>query len=173
MPIYEIDGKRPQIGEGTWIAPSAEIIGDVTIGTDCYIGFGAVIRGDFGKIIIGDQSLVEEACVIHCADRTLIGNRVIIGHMVMLHDTVVGDDALIGMQSMICDHSRIQEQAIIAEQTLVMKGQVIPARKIYGGSPAVEIGIVSEAHRQRLAEGITAYSNLRRTYLKSFKRLDP
>ncbi len=172
MPLYEINGKKPRIGRGSWIAPSAEIIGDVTIGRDCYIGFGAVIRGDFGKIVVGDQSLVEEACVIHCAAQTLIGDRVIIGHMAMLHDTIVDDDALVGMQSMICDHSRIRKQAIIAERSLVMKRQVIPARKIYGGSPAVEIGDVSDEHLLRLAEGIEAYSKLRQAYLESFKRMD-
>jgi len=59
VPVYEIEGKRPRIGAGTWVAPSAEIIGDVEIGENCYIGFGAVIRGDFGKITIGDESLVE------------------------------------------------------------------------------------------------------------------
>ena len=64
MPVYEIEGKRPRIGIGTWVAPSAEIIGDVEIGENCYIGFGAVIRGDFGKIKIGNESLVEEGVVI-------------------------------------------------------------------------------------------------------------
>ena len=60
MPVYEIEGKRPRIGIGTWVAPSAEIIGDVEIGENCYIGFGAVIRGDFGKIKIGNESPVKD-----------------------------------------------------------------------------------------------------------------
>ncbi len=63
MPIYELDGMRPVVGEGTWVAPSAEIVGNVTIGKNCYIGFGAIIRADFGKIDIGDGSLIEEAVV--------------------------------------------------------------------------------------------------------------
>ena len=65
MPVYEIEGKRPRIGAGTWVAPSAEIIGDVEIGENCYIGFGAVIRGDFGKITIGDESLVKNNFEFH------------------------------------------------------------------------------------------------------------
>ncbi len=77
MPIYEIDGQSPQIGQGTWVAPSAEIIGNVEIGDNCYIGFGAIIRGDFGKIIIGNETLVEESVVIHTAELTDIGNKVI------------------------------------------------------------------------------------------------
>lgn len=169
MPVYIIDGKKPKIGTGTWIAPSAEIIGDVTIGRDCYIGFGAVIRGDFGKITIGDQSLVEEATVIHCAKRTVIGSRVIIGHMVMMHDATVKDNALVGMQSMLCDYSLIQEYAIIAEQSLVMKRQVIPSRKIFGGAPAAEIGDVTDRHVLGLTTGIKEYGQLREKYLASFK----
>lgn len=70
MPVYEIAGKRPKISKGTWIAPSAEIIGDVETGENCYIGFGAVIRGDFGPIRIGNQTLVEDNVVIHTATQT-------------------------------------------------------------------------------------------------------
>ena len=65
MPVYEIDGKRPRIGAGTWVAPSADIIGDVAIGKNCYIGFGAVIRGDFAKIKIGNESIVKNNFKFH------------------------------------------------------------------------------------------------------------
>ena len=65
MPVYEIEGKRPRIGTGTWVAPSAEIIGDVEIGENCYIGFGAVIRGDFGKIKIGNESFIKNNFKFH------------------------------------------------------------------------------------------------------------
>jgi len=136
MPIYEFEGKRPVIGQGTWIAPSAEIIGAVTIGQNCYIGFGAVIRADFGTITIGDETAVEEGVIIHEAERVSIGNRVIIGHMAMIHDAIIEDCALIGMQSMICDHSRTCEWAMVAEKSLVMKRQVIPSHEIFAGVPA-------------------------------------
>ncbi len=172
MPIYELDGMRPVIGEGTWIAPSAEIIGNVTIGKNCYIGFSAIIRADFGKITIGDGSLIEEAVVIHGATKVSIGNGVIVGHKVMLHDTTIGDCSLIGMQSMVCDHSEIEEWAIIAEKSLVMKKQVIPSKKIFGGSPAVEIGDVTDKHIDGLKFGQEAYLALTKKYLTQFKRID-
>jgi len=171
MPIYEINGKKPQIGKDTWIAPSAEIIGDVVIGDHCYIGFGAIIRGDFGKITIGNHSLIEESVVIHCANKVSIGNYAIIGHKVMLHDTTIGDHALVGMQSMICDFSEIQERAIVAEQSLVKKRQVIPSFKIYGGSPAIEVGKVTQKHMDRLDFGIKAYGDLTEQYIKTFKKV--
>lgn len=172
MPLYEINGKKPHIGKGTWISPSAEIIGDVRIGENCYIGFTAVIRADFGRIVIGSQSLIEEAVVIHCADQVTVGNRVIVGHKVMLHDTTIHDNALIGMQSMICDFSKISEGSIVAEKSLVMKHQEIPSGKIYGGSPAQEIGTVTPRHRERFDVGLEMYAELTRQYLTTFRRID-
>ena len=172
MPIYEVDSKRPVVGEGAWIAPSADIIGDVTIGKNCFVGYGAVIRGDFGKIRIGDETLVEENVVIHCAKSAAIGDKVIIGHMVMIHDAVIGRRSLIGMMSMICDGASVGEWTILAEQSLVKKNQTIPPHKIYAGSPAREIGDVNERYRSRLRSGLQSYANLIERYHKTFKRID-
>jgi len=171
MPIYEIEGKSPQIGRGTWMAPSAEIIGDVEIGENCYIGFGAIIRGDFGKIIIGNQSLVEEGVVIHTAELTEIGNKVIIGHLAMIHDATIHDRALIGMKAMICEYATIGEWSIIAEQSLVRKQTTIPPGKIAAGSPAKVVGDVGKDHRERLANGLQAYLQLIGSYHHSFKQI--
>ena len=171
MPIYEIEGKSPQVGKGTWMAPSAEIIGDVEIGENCYIGFGAVIRGDFGKIIIGNQSLVEEGVVIHTAELTQIGNKVIIGHLAMIHDATIHDRALIGMKAMICEYATIGEWSIIAEQSLVRKQTTIPPGKIAAGSPARVVGDVGKDHRERLANGLQAYLQLIGSYHHSFKQI--
>ncbi len=170
MPIYEIEGKSPQIGKGTWVAPSAEIIGNVEIGENCYIGFGAIIRGDFGKIIIGNESLVEECVVIHTAELTEIGKKVIIGHMAMIHDAVIHDEALIGMKSMICEYATIGRMSILAEQSLVRKKTSIPAGKIAAGSPAKVVGNVAKHHREKLADGHNAYLKLIRSYQHGFRK---
>ena len=171
MPVYEIDNKHPCIGAGTWVAPSADIIGDVEIGENCFIGFGAVIRGDFGKIKIGNESLVEEGVVIHTAKRTEIGNQVIVGHLAMIHDAIIHDRALIGMKAMICEFTTIGEGSIIAEQSLVRKQTTIPPGKIVAGSPARVVGDVEQHHRQRLANGRKAYLELIRSYHSSFKQM--
>ena len=171
MPVYEIEGKRPRIGPGTWVAPSAEIIGDVDVGENCYIGFGAVIRGDFGKIKIGNESLVEEGVVIHTAEQTEIGNQVIIGHLAMIHDAKIHDNTLIGMKAMICEFATIGESSIIAEQSLVRKQTTIPPGKIVAGSPAKIVGDVGQHHRDRLATGLKAYLQLIRSYHHSFKQI--
>jgi len=171
MPVYQIDGKAPVIGKGSWIAPSAEIIGDVTIGRDCYIGFGAVIRGDFGSIRIGDETLVEENVVIHTAGHTEIGSRVIIGHMAMIHDAVIQDSALIGMKSMICEGAFIGKGSIVAEQTLVRKNQQVPAGKIIAGSPGALVRDVEPRHEKMLEFGTMVYLELIRKYHKSFQKI--
>ena len=90
----------------------------------------------------------------------------------MLHDTHIKDNALVGMQSMICDDSVISEFSIIAEKSLVMKKQVIPPKKIYGGSPAREIGDVTQRQIEKLDLGIQAYYDLIRQYHQGFKKLD-
>lgn len=164
MPIYEFNNRRPRIDEGSWIAPTAVIIGDVEIGTQCYIGFGAIIRGDFGPIRIGSRTLIEENAVIHTAYMTTIGSDVIIGHMAMIHDAVVQDNVLIGMKSMICEGAKIGEGSILAEQSLVRKNQKIPPGKIYAGSPAVFIKEVTENHREKMRFGIQAYLDLIEKY---------
>ncbi len=171
MPIYEIEGKRPRIGMGTWVAPSAEVIGDVEIGENCYIGFGAVIRGDFGKIKIGNETLVEEGVVIHTAEMTDIGNKVIIGHLAMIHDARIHDGALIGMKAMISEFATIGESSIVAEQSLVRKQTTVPPGKIVAGSPARVVGDVGRHHKQRLADGLAAYLQLIRSYHRSFKQI--
>ena len=172
MPIYEVNHKRPVVGEGTWIAPSAEIIGDVTIGKNCYVGFGAIVRGDFGSIRIGDETLVEENVVIHCASSVEIEDKVIIGHMVMIHDAVIGRRSLIGMMSMICDGAAIGEWTIVAEKSLVKKNQKIPPNKIYAGSPAREIGNLRDRHRSQLISGLQSYAGLIKKYHSSFKKIE-
>lgn len=171
MPLYEINRKRPHIGTDTWIAPNAHVIGEVTIGASCFIGFGAVIRADFGPIIIGSETAVEDNVVIHTATRTEIGNCVIIGHMAMIHDAKIGDRSLIGMKSMICEGAVIGEGAIVAEQSLVGKNQCVPPKKIVAGSPAVEIRNVEPRHAEHLKWGARIYAELAGQYRKGLKQI--
>ncbi len=169
MPLYELNNIKPDVGEGTWIAPSAAVIGDVTIGSNCYIGFGAIIRGDLGPIIIGDETAVEDNAVIHTAVRTEIGNRVIIGHMATVHDAIIHDGTLIGMKSMICSDSVIGENSIIAEQSMVRKNQIILPGKLYAGSPATAIGDMDQEHRDALTRGAHVYVDLAEQYNTTLK----
>ncbi|MBN1533386.1 MAG: gamma carbonic anhydrase family protein [Spirochaetes bacterium] len=175
MPLYKVKDRIPVIGEGAWVAPSAEIIGDVRIGRGCYIGFGAILRGDYGTIDIGEESAIEEGVMIHARplDTTLIGMRVTVGHMAMIHNARIADNAIIGMKAMVSDFSEIGEWALVAEQALVVRRQKIPAGMIYGGSPAREIGEMLERHRAEWGLAKQLYADLAKRYNIEVERIDP
>ena len=138
MSIYEFENKKPTIGNGTFIYPSADIIGDVVIGENCYIGPGARIRGDYGSIRIGDNTAVEENVVIHARpdDRTTIGNFVTIGHAAIIHNATILDWAVIGMGAIVSDWAEIGTWAVVAEGAVVKNKQTIQKKAIAVGIPA-------------------------------------
>ncbi|MBN2078561.1 MAG: gamma carbonic anhydrase family protein [Spirochaetes bacterium] len=166
MPIYQIQDRKPTIGEGSWIAPSAEIIGDVRIGKNCYIGWGAILRGDYGTIIIGDESAIEEGVIIHARplDKTVLGTRVTVGHGAMIHNATIHDFVTIGMRATISDFSEIGEWSLVAEQALVARKQVIPPGKIYAGVPAKELGELKENNKTEWTWAKQLYVDLAKRY---------
>lgn len=172
MPIYSFNGSEPVIGEGTWIAKSAYIIGNVRIGNRCWIGPGAVLRGDFGSIVIDDETAVEDGVVIHTPESIFIGKSVTIGHLALLHGKSVGDFAVVGMHATMGDNSVVGAWSIVAEHSLVKKNQEVPAHKIYAGVPAIEKGDITELHKEVMLLGKQMYIDLAATYLSSLKEVD-
>jgi carbonic anhydrase/acetyltransferase-like protein (isoleucine patch superfamily) len=166
MPFYQIKDRKPTIEEGAWIAPSAEIIGDVRIGKNCYVGWGAILRGDYGTIIIGDESAVEEGVIIHARpfDKTVLGFRVTVGHGAMIHNATIKDYATIGMRATVTDFSEVGEWALIAEHSVVTRKQVIPPNKIYAGVPARELGDLKEKNKTEWTWAKQLYVDLARQY---------
>ena len=139
MTISSFEGKSPRIGKGTYIHPSADVFGDVTIGKNCWIGPGARIRGDYCTILIGDCSSVEDNCVIHGrpGETTSIGNWVTLGHGCIVHTaTMVHDYAIIGMGAVVSDWSIVGEWAVVGEGAVVRQQQEIPPGHIAVGIPA-------------------------------------
>src|SRR4051812_3511434 len=109
MAIYELDGVSPQLGASAWIADSAEVIGNVTLGENASVWFGTVIRGDTEAITIGDGTNIQDQSMLH-ADIGVpltIGANVTVGHQVMLHGCTVGDGTLVGIQAVILNHAKI------------------------------------------------------------------
>lgn len=172
MAIYSYNGHIPEIGEGTWVAPNAYIIGNVKIGCRCWIGPGAVIRGDFGRIVIDDETAVEDGVVIHTPAEVKIGKAVTIGHLAIVHGSLVGDYSVIGMHSTLGDKSIVGSWSIVAEHSLVKKNQVVPDNRIYAGSPAVEKGIVDKLHKDIMILGKQMYVELAAKYTASLERID-
>ena len=160
--IYEFEGKTPNIGKGSFVFPSATIIGDVTIGENCYIGAGARIRGDYGTIVIGAYSAVEDNCVIHArpGDRTEIGDHVTMGHGCILHNCTIHDWTVIGMGAIVSDYANVGEWAAIGEGAVVKNKSQIPNGAIAVGVPAKIIGETSEAYRKQWSEFKEIYNRL-------------
>ena len=173
MALYEFEGKRPQIEEGTFVPESADVVGDVIIGRECFIGLGARIRGDYGLIRIGDRTSVQENVVIHARDwgEAVIGARVHLGHGCILHNASVKDNAVIGLGAILTDFSMVGIWSIIGEGAVV-RGK-IPDGKIAVGIPARVIGDVTETHKREWIYYKEKYAELARTrYPQGLKRID-
>lgn len=127
------------MGKGCYLADNAAIIGDVTMGDDCSIWFGAVLRGDVNTITIGNGTNIQDGSVLHTLYQKStieIGNDVSVGHNVTIHGAKIHDMALIGMGSVILDNAEIGEGAIIAAGSVVLGGTKVGAHELWAGSPA-------------------------------------
>ncbi|MBM3134075.1 MAG: gamma carbonic anhydrase family protein [Chloroflexi bacterium] len=139
MAVYSFEDKTPRLGEGTFVHPSADVFGDVTIGQGCWIGPGARLRGDYGTIIVGDYTSIEDNCVIHArpGEVTTIGNWVTVGHGAIIHNAKLVDDyAVIGMGAIVSDWAVVGRWAVVGEGAVVRQGQEVPAEHIAVGVPA-------------------------------------
>ncbi len=173
MPIYAFEDKRPALSDSAFIAPTAVIVGDVTIGDDCYIGHGAILRGDYGRIVVGASSAIEEGAIVHARpdDETVIGDRVTVGHGAMIHNAQIKDGATIGMRAVISDFSVVGEGALIGEQALVRRHQEIPPRSIAVGIPARVIGEVGSGQSDMMVWAKEVYVDLARRYPRSLREI--
>ena len=135
--IYEFDGHIPAIDPTAFVSDSATVIGDVTIGAECYVAPNAVIRGDISPISIGDQTAIEDGVIIHVGRGSCrIGKRVTIGHGAIVHGKLIKDGANIGMGAIISLNAEVGEYAVIAEGSVVKQGQTIEPSVVVGGTPA-------------------------------------
>jgi carbonic anhydrase/acetyltransferase-like protein (isoleucine patch superfamily) len=140
--ILPVEGKQPQFGENTFLAPNATIVGDVQMGKEGSIWFNAVVRGDVNFIRIGDRVNIQDGACIHgtyekCG--TTIGNSVSIGHNAIVHGCTVHDHVLIGMGAIVMDKAVIQSNTIIAAGAVVLEGTVCESGSIYAGVPAKKV----------------------------------
>ncbi len=173
MTIGSFEGKSPQIGPGTYVHPSADVFGDVTIGKGCWIGPGARIRGDYGTILIGDYCSVEDNCVIHVrpSERTTIGNWVTIGHGAVIHSVKnIRDYVIIGMGAVVSDWAVVGEWSVVGEGAVVRQGQEVPAEHIAVGVPARVLDKpVSDDYKEQWNHFKRTYVDLARRYQEGYR----
>jgi carbonic anhydrase/acetyltransferase-like protein (isoleucine patch superfamily) len=167
--LYKFEGKQPIVGIDTYVSELATVIGNVTIGNNCYIGPKAILRGDYGRIEIGDGTAVEEGVIIHAPPDHLnrIGKRVTLGHGAILHGNFVDNGAVIGMGTVLSIFSEIGEGAIVAEGSLVKWGKKIPANSVAVGNPATVKRQVSDKDQKIWSFGKQLYVDLAKRYLDS------
>lgn len=137
--IIPLNGKTPQFGPGTFVAPSADVIGDVVTGRACSIWYNTSLRGDVMPIVIGDESNIQDNSVLHGTYKkcgAVVGSQVTVGHSVILHGCRIGDLCLIGMGSIVMDEAEIPDRSIVAAGTLVTEGARFPAGHLIMGRPA-------------------------------------
>lgn len=175
MVLYRFEGKEPRIGKGTYVSQSAEVIGDVTIGKQCYVGPGAKIRGDYGKIVIGNKTSIEENCVLHARPNEIcrVGDMVTVGHGSILHNCTVRDYAVIGMGAIVSDYAVVGVWSVVGEGCVVKNNQVIEDQKIVVGVPAKVVGEVSEEYKKLWTNYKNIYVKLAKKYPKKLETVKP
>ena len=173
MAIYELDGKAPQLGEGAWVADSAQVIGTVELGDHASVWFGVVIRGDTEQIRIGRNSNIQDGSVLH-ADfgvPLVIGDNVSVGHQVMLHGCTIGDGSLIGIQAVVLNNAKIGRNSIVGAGSVVTEGKEFPDNSLIFGSPAKLVRPIDAAGQQMLAHIAEHYVENAARYRAGLKKI--
>jgi carbonic anhydrase/acetyltransferase-like protein (isoleucine patch superfamily) len=159
MPAYSVANKKPKLPASSWIAPTANVIGNVTLGENSSVWWNAVIRGDTEHIIIGANSNVQDGSVLH-ADPGIpltLGDYVTIGHMAMLHGCTVGEGSLIGIKSVIMNRAVVGKECLIGANTLIPEGKVIPDRSLVVGSPGRILRTLTDEEVKQLHDTAAHY----------------
>ncbi|MFM7216638.1 MAG: transferase hexapeptide repeat family protein [Bacteroidota bacterium] len=173
--FYSFNGFRPVVDPSAFVHESAVVIGDVIIGKDVYIGPGAVIRGDWGRIVIEDGCNVQENCVVHMFPGITVYLRegAHIGHGAVIHGSSIGRNSLVGMNAVVMDHVKVGEGCIIGALTFVPEGAEVPDRKIAVGNPAKVVKDVSDEMLAWKTEGTRLYQRLPSELRVTLKSCEP
>ncbi|MBL6429502.1 MAG: gamma carbonic anhydrase family protein [Maritimibacter sp.] len=171
--IYELDGIAPTIHEDTWVAPDANLIGDVVLEEGSSVWFGCTLRGDNERLTIGKGTNVQENCVFHTdmGFPLTLGENVTIGHKAMLHGCTVGDGSLIGMGATVLNGAKIGKGCLIGAGALVTEGKVIPDGTMVLGSPGKVVRELDDATKQGLIASALHYQNNMRRFRSGLKAI--
>ncbi|MFH0811817.1 MAG: gamma carbonic anhydrase family protein [Pseudomonadota bacterium] len=173
MSLYSFENKRPVVGKGAYVSDSVAVIGEVIIGECCYIGPGAVLRGDYGRIVIGSHSAIEDNCVVHARPENCceIGEYVTVGHGAIVHNAILADYVSIGMGAVISNDVEIGRWSIVGEGCVVKAYEKVPPEKVVVGVPGKIIGDITEAQRKFWIAGKAVYVDLARRCLEGLQRI--
>lgn len=174
MAVRSFGGKVPQCGAGVWVDPSAQVIGDVTLGEDCSVWPGAVIRADMHFIEVGARVSVQDNAVLHITHDSpfnpggfalTLGDDVTVAHQAMLHGCHIGNRVMIGMQAIVMDGAQIEDDVILAAGSLVPPGKKLKSGYLYRGKPAAQVRPLTREEREFLPYVAGNYVKLKNQHL--------
>lgn len=172
MPIYALNGVKPKIATGVFVAPNASVIGDVEIGESSSIWFGVVVRGDVFPIRIGARTNIQDSCVIHVTGgkaRTSIGDDVTVGHAAIIHGCAIGNRCLVGMGSIVLDGAIVEDECFIAAGTLVAPGTRVPTRSMVMGRPGKVVRTLRDEEIAEIRSAAEHYVQNATDYLRALE----
>lgn len=166
--LYTFNGKTPQVAPDALIAPTAILIGDVVVEAGAFVLFGAVLRGDFSRIVVGAGSNIQDNSVLHTAEGlpTIVGANVTVGHMSLLEGCVIEDGALIGMGSIVLNRARIGRRSMLAAGSVVKEGGEIPPEVLAAGVPAQVKKSLAGSSSEWVEMAAREYQLLRLRYMR-------
>jgi carbonic anhydrase/acetyltransferase-like protein (isoleucine patch superfamily) len=172
--LYEFNGLRPTIDPTAWVAPTAQLIGDVRIGPGANIWFGCVLRGDTNPVIVGARSNVQDGTIVHVDHGdwpATIGDDVTIGHGAIIHACRIENRAFIGMGATVLDGAIVEEAGLLGARGLLGPGKRIGRQELWVGSPAKLARVMSDEERARWDETVPHYLYLKDLYTKTLKQI--
>jgi len=173
MSLYEIDGVAPQLAEGAWAAPSADLIGDVRLGASASIWFGAIIRADNTPIVLGEEANFQDGAIGHSDPGVplTIGSRVTVGHQAILHGCTISDDCLIGMGARILNGAFLASECLVGAGALITEGKRFEEGGLIVGSPARLVRPLTDAEKAGLRLSAAHYADKAARYAAGLKLL--
>ncbi|MFZ6721167.1 gamma carbonic anhydrase family protein [Undibacterium sp. Ji49W] len=173
MPIYQLGEIAPEIDASAYIADSANIIGKVKIETNASVWFDVTIRGDNELITVGENSNIQEGCILHTDPGypMNIGNYVTVGHQAMLHGCTIGEGSLVGIQAVILNGAKIGKNSLVGAGALVTEGKEFPDNSLIIGSPAKAVRTLTEADIAGLRRNADTYVQRGQTFKTQLKRI--
>ncbi|WP_029011373.1 gamma carbonic anhydrase family protein [Azospirillum halopraeferens] len=164
--IYAIDDTTPRLAPTAWVAPTATVVGDVELAEDVSVWWGAVIRAELDRVVIGAGSNVQDNAVLHVDPGypLTLGRGVTVGHLAMLHGCTIGDGTLVGIGATVLNGARIGRDCLIGAHALIGEGKEIPDRSVVMGMPGRIVREVSDADLERLRQPAAVYVERARVY---------
>jgi carbonic anhydrase/acetyltransferase-like protein (isoleucine patch superfamily) len=176
MPLYSFKDHRPEIGEDCFIAPSADIIGQVELGNNSSLWYGVVARGDINKISIGSNTNIQDLTMLHVIEGIplIIGSGVSVGHNAILHACTVEDNCLIGMGAIVLDGALIGKNSVVAAGSVVPPGKKFPEGSMIMGSPAKVVRALREEELKGYGQHFKSYLTSKDDFMNSeyLKKID-